>query len=72
MSQGMKKKPHSSEFKFKVAIEAIRGVKTTTELCAEYGVVSSQIFKWKKALMDQEAAAKQIIKWPSTSFMQRL
>jgi transposase len=53
MGHQMKKKPHSSEFKFKVAIEAIRGVKTTAELCTEYGVVSSQIFKWKKALMDQ-------------------
>jgi hypothetical protein len=27
MSYGMKKKAHSSEFKFKVAIEAIRGLK---------------------------------------------
>lgn len=53
MSQGMKKRPHSSEFKFKVAIEAIRGLKTSAELCAEDGVVSSQIFKWKKALLDQ-------------------
>lgn len=48
MSNKMKKKPHSPEFKFKVAIEAIRGDKTTAELCQEYGVVSSQIFKWKK------------------------
>ncbi len=52
MSNKMKKKPHSPEFKFKVAIEAIRGDKTTAELCQEYGVVSSQIFKWKKALLD--------------------
>lgn len=52
----MKKKPHSSEFKFKVAIEAIRGMKTIAELCGEYGVVSSQIFKWKKALLDQGAS----------------
>ena len=28
----MKKKPHSAEFKFKVAIEAIRGEKTTAHL----------------------------------------
>lgn len=55
MSHQMKKKPHSSEVKFKVAIEAIRGLKTSAELCAEYGVVSSQIFKWKKALLDQGA-----------------
>ena len=52
MSNKMKKKPHSPEFKFKVAIEAIRGDKTTAELCSEYGVVNSQIFKWKKALLD--------------------
>jgi transposase len=55
MSYGMKKKAHSSEFKFKVAIEAIRGMKTSAEICAEYGVVSSQIFKWKKAVLDQGA-----------------
>ena len=49
----MKKKPHSAEFKFKVALEAIRGDKTTAELCSEYGIVSSQVFKWKKALLEQ-------------------
>lgn len=47
----MKKKPHGSEFKFKVALAAIRGDKTTAELCAEYGVVSSQLFKWRKVLL---------------------
>jgi transposase-like protein len=52
MTSKMKKKPHTPEFKFKVAIEAIRGNKTTAELCQEYSVVSSQIFKWKKALLD--------------------
>jgi transposase len=49
----MKKKPHSAGYKFKVAIEAIKGEKTTAEICQEYGVVSSQIFKWRKALLDQ-------------------
>ncbi len=34
MSHRMKKKAHSSEFKFKVAIEAIRGIKTSAELWA--------------------------------------
>ncbi|MEI6187191.1 MAG: transposase [Alphaproteobacteria bacterium] len=52
MSNKMKKKLHSPEFKFKVAIEAIRGDNTTAELCQKYGVVSSQIFKWKKDLLD--------------------
>lgn len=51
MSHPIKKKPHSPEFKFKVAMAAIRGDKTTAELCRDYSVVSSQIFKWKKALL---------------------
>ena len=51
MSNRMKKKPHSAEYKFKVAIEALKGEKTTAELCQEYGVVSSQIFKWKRELL---------------------
>lgn len=52
MKSTMKKKPHSAAFKFKVAIDAIRGDKTTAELCQQYGIVSSQLFKWKKALLD--------------------
>ncbi len=53
MTTQIKKKPHSAEFKFKVAIRSIQGDKTTSELCQEFGVVSSQIFKWKKALLEQ-------------------
>ena len=41
MAAKMQKKAHSAEFKFKVAIEAIRGEKTSAELCQEYGIVSS-------------------------------
>jgi transposase len=55
MVKQMKKKPHTAEFKFKVALESIRGEKTQAELCSEYGVVSSQIFKWKKALLEHGA-----------------
>jgi transposase len=51
MRAGMRKKPHSAEYKFKVAIEAIRGEKTAAELCQEYGITSSQLFSWKKALL---------------------
>lgn len=52
MKTGMKKKPHTATYKFKVAIEAVRGEKTTAELCQEYGIVSSQLFSWKKALLE--------------------
>jgi transposase len=52
MKNVMKKKPHSTEFKFKVAIECIIGEKTSLEICQEYGIVSSQLFKWKKAFLE--------------------
>lgn len=51
----IKKKAYSAEFKFKVALEALRGDKTSAELCQKYGIVSSQLFKWKKALIDRGA-----------------
>ena len=51
----IKKKPHTAEFKFKVAMEAIRGEKTIAELCQEFVVVSSQIYKWKNALSENGA-----------------
>ena len=52
MTVQIRKKPHSAELKFKVDLEAARGAKTVAELSQEYGVVSSQIFKWKKALLE--------------------
>jgi len=52
MTKPIKKTPHHAAFKFKVALEAVRSEKTVAALCQEYGVASSQIFKWKKALLD--------------------
>jgi transposase len=48
----IKKKPHSAEFKFKVAIAALKGDRTLSQLCQDFSVVSSQIYKWKKALLE--------------------
>jgi len=48
----IKKTPHNAVFKFKVALEAEQGEQTVAELCQEHGVDSSQIFKWKKALLE--------------------
>jgi len=44
------RKNHGDKFKFKVALEALRGEKTIAELCQQYGVVSSQIYAWKKQI----------------------
>ncbi len=43
----------SSALKTKVALEAIRGQKTTAQIASQYGVHSSQVQKWKKMLRDQ-------------------
>ncbi len=50
-----KGKRHSSEFKFKVALEAARGDKTLAELSSEFGVHASQISEWKGRLMEEGA-----------------
>ena len=52
MAAKMQKKAHSAELKFKVAMR-LRGEKTTAELCQEYGIISSQLFKWKKSWLEQ-------------------
>ena len=49
----MAKKTFSSEFKAKVAIEALKGYKTTNELATEFEVHPTQINSWKKQLLDE-------------------
>ena len=53
MSQGRKK--HSSVFKAKVALEAVKGQETVAQLAARYEVHPSQIQAWKKALIEGSA-----------------
>jgi transposase len=48
-----KRKNFSSEFKAKVALEAIRGVKTVTDIAQQFGVHPTQVAQWKKVLQDQ-------------------
>lgn len=49
-------KKHSKEFKFKVAIEAIKEQKTQTTLCREFDIHDSQVQRWKKKLKEQGPA----------------
>lgn len=44
------RKQFSKEFKARVAIEAIKGLKTSAEISSEYKVHSTQIAQWKKEL----------------------
>jgi transposase len=46
------RKKFSSEFKAKIAIEAIKEQKTIAELAIQYEVHPTQIQQWKKLFMD--------------------
>jgi transposase-like protein len=42
----------SADFKFKVALEATKGLKTLNELSSEFGVHPNQISDWKRDLLE--------------------
>ncbi len=51
-----KRKNFTSGFKAKVALEAIRGVKTSNEIGQEFGVHPTQVGLWKKELQEQASS----------------
>jgi len=46
---------HSAEFKFRVAMAALKGDKTLSELASEYQLHPSQISAWKRQLLERGA-----------------
>ena len=52
----IKRKYFSGEFKAKVALEAIRGIKTVNEIGQAFSVHPTQVGLWKKELQDQAAS----------------
>ena len=51
MQMKRKRRAFSEKFKAKVAIEAIKGVKTVAQLATEYKVHPNQVSTWKKQLL---------------------
>jgi len=47
------RKRYSSEFKAKVALEAIKDQKTLTELSNQFQLHPNQITRWRKQLLDE-------------------
>jgi transposase-like protein len=43
---------NSKELKARIALDAIKGQKTMSELASEYGVHANKISRWKKQLLD--------------------
>ena len=50
-----KRRNHDAGIKARVALEAVKGERTVSELAAEYGVHPTMIHQWKKALLDGAA-----------------
>lgn len=47
-----KRRNHDAGFKARMALGALKGERTVSELAAEYGVHPTMIHSWKKALLD--------------------
>lgn len=47
-----KKKRHTAKFKFSVALDAAKEIKTLNELASQYGIHAAQISQWKKQLLE--------------------
>ena len=47
---------HAAAFKAKVALAAVRGDKTLTELAEQFDLHPNQITQWKTQLLDSEAS----------------
>ena len=51
----MQRRRHSAEFKAKVALEAIKGIRSLGQLSATYGVHSAVLVQWKRQLVERAA-----------------
>ncbi len=47
------RKRHNAAFKAKVALEAVKGEKTISEISSEYGVHPNQARQWRKQLLTE-------------------
>ncbi|NHZ63830.1 hypothetical protein F1735_16220 [Massilia sp. CCM 8694] len=51
MTETKKRKVHSAEFKAKVGLEAVRGVKTVNEIAQLHGVHPVMVSQWTKEIL---------------------
>ena len=53
MSESKKRRVHPPEFKAKVGLEALGGMKTINQIAQEYGVHPIQVGQWKREIQAQ-------------------
>jgi putative transposase len=53
---GRKRRQFSSQFKFTVALEATKGLKTINQIAGEYNVHPNQVSTWKRQLLTEGPA----------------
>lgn len=56
MAKRSKRRTLTPAFKFKVALEAVKGLKSINEIAAEYKVAPAQVSAWKKELSEGGSA----------------
>ena len=56
MSEGKKRKVHTAEFKAKVGLEAVRGMKTISEIAQSFEVHPQLVGQWKREILESAGA----------------
>jgi transposase-like protein len=56
MPDPKKRRTLSPQFKFKVALEALKGIRSLNEIAAEHQVHPAQVASWKKELLESGSA----------------
>ena len=56
MSEGKKRKVHTAVFKAKVGLEAVRGLKTISEIAQQHGVHPVMVGQWRKEILEHAGA----------------
>ncbi|MBL9179940.1 MAG: transposase, partial [Verrucomicrobiaceae bacterium] len=47
-----KRKRHDPQFKARVALEALKGIKTVQQIAKEFGIHPGQVAEWKRLLSE--------------------
>jgi len=50
-----KQRTHSTEFKFQLVLDALKGERTRTEIARENDVTKSLLYKWEQAFLERGA-----------------